>query len=268
MRFSLVMIKLLIISGAGAGWKMVCSASMKSVNERVWISFTREAKSSSWNDEDVVEETLGNGINFIGVSSDSSSAFNVSDMACFQSGKKKICAGLLAKQCCTANAGKSRRRRRRKKIVFLSLGRVDGRRQKKNDENEKEKEKKKERRSKNTPGSATYMTRIGSTEGACVRRVAAVDRDAIAASSEPEGVLNGDCLLHRSGGVSSAPCQNGHSLWSFVHTLRELTALKLLSVAGVVILRRSFFLRTNVFVSKLLSVIDVGVEGSSNTKGY
>ena len=162
-----------------------------------------------------------------------------------------------------------KRRRRKKKLCFFFLSDVsmgDGR--KKSDENEKEKEKEKERRNKNTPGSATYMTRIGSTEGACDKRVAAVDRDAIAASSEPEGVLNGDCLLHRSGGVSSAPCQNGHSLWSFVHTLWELTALKLLSVAGVGTLRRSFFLRTNVFVSKPLSVVDVGVEGSSNTKGY
>ncbi len=40
------------------------------------------------------------------------------------------------------------------------------------------------------------------------------------------------------------------------------TALKLFSVAGVVTLRRSFFFKTNVFVSNVLSLVDDGVEGS------
>lgn len=46
---------------------------------------------------------------------------------------------------------------------------------------------------------------------------------------------------------------------------KEHTALKLFSVAAAdVSFRRSFFLRTNVFVSNVLSVTDadVGVEGS------
>lgn len=42
----------------------------------------------------------------------------------------------------------------------------------------------------------------------------------------------------------------------------DFTVFRLFSVAGVVIFRRSFFLRTNVFVSNVLSLVDAGVEGS------
>jgi len=52
---------------------------------------------------------------------------------------------------------------------------------------------------------------------------------------------DGDCLLTKSDGVSS---------------------LKLFSFAGVVIFRRSFRLRTNVFVSNGFSFVNVGVKGS------
>lgn len=42
----------------------------------------------------------------------------------------------------------------------------------------------------------------------------------------------------------------------------DLTVFKLVSVAGVVIFRRSFFLRTNVLVSNVLSLVADEVEKS------
>ena len=42
----------------------------------------------------------------------------------------------------------------------------------------------------------------------------------------------------------------------------DFTVFKLVSVAGVVIFRRSFFFRTNVFVSNVLSMVAVEVEES------
>ena len=51
---------------------------------------------------------------------------------------------------------------------------------------------------------------------------------------------------------------------NFEERFDVLLKSKLFSFAGVTTFRRSFFLRTNVFVSNPLSAVDVGVEGSLN----
>lgn len=108
------------------------------------------------------------------------------------------------------------------------------------------------------------MIRVGSMDGCWF--CGEVTRTVVAGrmSSEADGVLNGDCLLHKSGGVSSTACNENDCL--IAKKSWKHTALKLDSVAGVVAFRRSFFFRTNVFVSKDFSMADVGVDGSRNEK--
>ena len=49
------------------------------------------------------------------------------------------------------------------------------------------------------------MIRMGSTDGCLADRVAVAARGTAAvASNGSDGVVKGDCLLHESGGVSSA----------------------------------------------------------------
>ncbi len=48
------------------------------------------------------------------------------------------------------------------------------------------------------------MIRVGSMNGCWEDKIVVVGREATAASNDTDGVLNGDCLLHESGVVSSA----------------------------------------------------------------
>lgn len=63
------------------------------------------------------------------------------------------------------------------------------------------KKKKRERRTRDTD---SYMIRVGSMSGCCCCCCDdAVDREATVAFNDVVGVLNGDCLFCKSGGVSS-----------------------------------------------------------------
>lgn len=91
---------------------------------------------------------------------------------------------------------KQEEKERKKNKVFLSVRSEARRLVKRND--------RRRRRTKRRVVYDSYMIRVGSIVGCCDEVEFAVGaREVIAASNDAVGVLNGDCLLHKSGVVSS-----------------------------------------------------------------
>jgi hypothetical protein len=88
---------------------------------------------------------------------------------------------------------KNRKRRRKKKLCFFSFVLSGTRRLVR-----RRRRRKKKRRTRDYD---SYMIRVGSVNGCCCCDV--TDREATAVLKDVDGVLNGDCLLQRSGGVAS-----------------------------------------------------------------
>jgi hypothetical protein len=96
------------------------------------------------------------------------------------------------------------RRRRFSLSTNVSIGMSEGERQRKREARERTRGKKNERARENqTIDCVTHMIRVGSSKGCGNVGVAAVERATMTGSSDPDGVVNGNCLLHKFDDVSS-----------------------------------------------------------------